>query len=283
MATQTTPQEVTDLAASLASQGLAPTGKVHWNHVAPSLIQHAIRRDEGQLADMGPFVAVTAPHTGRSPNDKFVVKEPGSEKDVDWGKVNQPMTPEHFETLLADVQGYLDERDELFVQDLYCGADPKYRLAVRYVSPNAWHMAFVRNMFIRPDVAGAEGLRAELHRAARAGVPGRSGEARHAHRHVHRAQSRRAHDPHRRHALRRRAEEGDVHRHELLHAEAGRALHALLGEHRAGGRHGALLRPLRHGQDDALGGSVRARSSATTSTAGRPKERSTSRAAATRR
>ena len=153
MATQTTPREVMDLAASLASQGLAPTGTVFWNDVAPSLIAHAIRRDEGRLADMGPFVAVTAPHTGRSPNDKFIVKEPDSQTDVDWGKVNQPMTPEHFETLLSDVRGYLDDRDELFVQDLYCGADPKYRLAVRYVSPNAWHMAFVRNMFIRPDVS----------------------------------------------------------------------------------------------------------------------------------
>jgi phosphoenolpyruvate carboxykinase (ATP) len=153
MATQTTPQNETSLQGTLAGQGLTPTGEVYWNLPAPALIQHAIRRGEGELADMGPFVAVTAPHTGRSPNDKFVVKEPSSEADVDWGKVNQPYSPEHFATLRADVQKYLDERDELFVQDLYCGADPKYRLAVRYVSPNAWHMAFVRNMFIRPELA----------------------------------------------------------------------------------------------------------------------------------
>ena len=152
MATQTTPQNDTGQ-GSLDGQGLSPNGEVHWNLVAPLLVQHAIRRGEGQLADMGPFVAVTAPHTGRSPNDKFVVREPSTEQDVDWGKVNQPITPEHFETLRADVQHYLDGRDELFVQDLYCGADPQYRLAVRYVSPNAWHMAFVRNMFIRPDAS----------------------------------------------------------------------------------------------------------------------------------
>ncbi len=151
MATQTMPQQDTTLAGSLEGQGLAPTGKVHWNLLAPVLIQHAIQRGEGQLAEMGPFCAVTAPHTGRSPNDKFVVKEPSTEADVDWGKVNQPITPEHFATLRADVQEYLNGRDELFVEDLYCGADAKYRLAVRYVSPNAWHMAFVRNMFIRPD------------------------------------------------------------------------------------------------------------------------------------
>jgi phosphoenolpyruvate carboxykinase (ATP) len=153
MATQTTPQDDAGLQGKvgLEAQGLNPTGEVHWNLVAPVLIQDAIRRGEGQLADMGPFCSVTAPHTGRSPNDKFLVKEPSSEADVDWGKVNQPFTEQQFETLAADMRAYLDSQDELFVQDLYCGADPKYRLSVRYVSPNAWQMAFVRNMFIRPE------------------------------------------------------------------------------------------------------------------------------------
>ncbi|HUO52319.1 MAG TPA: phosphoenolpyruvate carboxykinase (ATP), partial [Gemmatimonadaceae bacterium] len=134
-------------------QGLAPKGTVHWNLVAPQLIQHAVRRGEGELADMGPFVAVTTPHTGRSPNDKFVVKEPATEKDVDWGKVNQPVSEAHFEALLADVRAHLDAQPELFVQDLYCGADASYRLSCRYVMPNAWHANFVRNMFIRPAAA----------------------------------------------------------------------------------------------------------------------------------
>jgi len=153
MATQTKPQDDAGFTGKvgLEAQGLSPKGEVHWNLIAPELIQAAVRRSEGRLADMGPFCAVTAPHTGRSPNDKFLVKEPSSEKDVDWGKVNQPFSEEQFETLLADVRAYLDDRDELFVEDLYCGADPKYRLSVRYVSPNAWQMAFVRNMFIRPD------------------------------------------------------------------------------------------------------------------------------------
>jgi phosphoenolpyruvate carboxykinase (ATP) len=152
MATRTTPQGDEGLQENgLAAQGLAPSGTVHWNLVAPALIQDAIRRGEGQLADMGPFCSVTSPHTGRSPNDKFLVKEPSSEADVDWGKVNQPFTDQQFETLRADIVEYLNGRDELFVQDLYCGADPKYRLSVRYVSPNAWQMAFVRNMFIRPE------------------------------------------------------------------------------------------------------------------------------------
>jgi phosphoenolpyruvate carboxykinase (ATP) len=137
-------------ATTLAAQGLAPRGAVHWNLVAPELIETAVRRSEGTLADMGPFVAVTSPHTGRSPNDKFVVREPSSAADVDWGKVNQPMEPAHFDTLLADVQAYLDGAEHLFVQDLFAGADESHRLSVRYVTPNAWHAAFVRNMFIRP-------------------------------------------------------------------------------------------------------------------------------------
>jgi phosphoenolpyruvate carboxykinase (ATP) len=140
-------------ATGLSAQGLGPKGSIHWNLEAPDLIQNAVRRGEGQIAHMGPFVAVTKPHTGRSPNDKFVVKESSTEKDVDWGKVNQPITEAHFETLLADVRGYLNGADELFVQDLYCGADAAYRLSCRYVTPNAWHANFVRNMFIRPDLA----------------------------------------------------------------------------------------------------------------------------------
>lgn len=140
-------------AGGLKPQGLKPNGTVHWNLVAPELVEAAIRRGEGRLAEMGPFVAVTTPHTGRSPNDKFVVRESSSEADVDWGKVNQPISPEHYALLKNDVKEYLNGLDELFVQDLFCGADPATRLSVRYVMPNAWHAHFVRNMFIRPELA----------------------------------------------------------------------------------------------------------------------------------
>src|SRR6266705_6028113 len=156
MATEIRPQRKSvarESRTELASQGLNPRGEVHWNLIAPELFQAASRRGEGEFADMGPFVAVTTPHTGRSPNDKFVVKEPVSEKDIDWGKVNQPLTVEKYQLLLEDVRKYLNDTTELFVEDLYCGADPSYRLSVRYVSPNAWHMAFVRNMFIRPELS----------------------------------------------------------------------------------------------------------------------------------
>jgi phosphoenolpyruvate carboxykinase (ATP) len=158
VATETKPEHTTLSAPARASavglqkQGLDPSGTVHWNLIAPELMQAAARRNEGEFAEMGPFVARTTPHTGRSPNDKFIVKEPSSVNDVDWGKVNQPYPPEKYQPLLADVRAYLNQAEELFVEDLYCGADPNYRLSVRYVSPNAWHMAFVRNMFIRPGL-----------------------------------------------------------------------------------------------------------------------------------
>jgi phosphoenolpyruvate carboxykinase (ATP) len=153
MATQTRAAQSLDAQKSLSGQGLKPAGHVHWNQVQTVLLENAEQRGEGQIAEMGPFCSVTAPHTGRSPNDKFLVKEPSTEKDVDWGKVNQPISPEKFDLLLNDVRNYLNQQGDLFVQDLYCGADPKYRLSVRYVSPSSWHMAFVRNMFIRPDIA----------------------------------------------------------------------------------------------------------------------------------
>src|SRR5258705_1432038 len=156
MATEMKPQRAEaarESSIGLARQGLAPRGEVHWNWIAPELLKAAARRDEGEFTEMGPFVAITTPHSGRSPNDKFVVKEPTSEKDVDWGKVNQPLTVDKYQLLLEDVRKYLNETPELFVEDLYCGADPSYRLSVRYVSPNAWHMAFVRNMFIRPELS----------------------------------------------------------------------------------------------------------------------------------
>jgi phosphoenolpyruvate carboxykinase (ATP) len=136
---------------NLEKQGLAKTGTVHWNYVPPLLVESAVRRDEGRLADMGPFAAVTSPHTGRSPRDKFVVRGPLTANDVDWGAVNQPFDSANFATLAADVRQYLSGLPELFVQDLYAGADPAHRLSVRFIMPNAWQALFVRNMFIRPE------------------------------------------------------------------------------------------------------------------------------------
>ena len=135
----------------LTAQGLTPK-RVWANLGASELIEHAIRRKEGLLSDRGAFTAVTTPHTGRSPKDKFLVDEPGSTGRIWWEK-NEKMSPQHFDLLLADVQRHLNDQPEVFVQDLFGGADVRYRLPVRFVTPNAWQALFVRNMFIRPSLA----------------------------------------------------------------------------------------------------------------------------------
>ncbi|HEU5261872.1 MAG TPA: phosphoenolpyruvate carboxykinase [Gemmatimonadales bacterium] len=136
----------------LKALGLEPQHAVHWNLGPAALYEHAARRGEGLIAEGGAFCAVTTPHTGRSPNDKFIVREPTSEGDVWWGRVNQPLAPEHFERLHADAVRHLSGQ-ELFVRDLFAGADPNHRLGIRFVTPNAWHALFVYNMFLRPTAS----------------------------------------------------------------------------------------------------------------------------------
>ncbi len=135
--------------SGLDAHGITTTGQVYWNLTAPVLYEHALRRNEGMVAAEGPLVCRTGQHTGRSPNDKFVVKDASSEAHVHWGKVNRPMSPEHFATLRADIVAHLAAKD-LFVQNLHAGADPAYRLPVRVVSELAWQSLFVRNLFIVP-------------------------------------------------------------------------------------------------------------------------------------
>jgi phosphoenolpyruvate carboxykinase (ATP) len=139
-------------ATTTLAPGLAAPEHVHRNLSPAALCEWAIRRGEGQIVGRGPFCAVTTPHTGRSPNDKFVVKEPGSENEIWWGKVNQPLSNEHWGALYAHVVEHLGAQERLFVEDLFAGADPAARIPVRFVTPNAWHANFVHNMFIRPEL-----------------------------------------------------------------------------------------------------------------------------------
>ena len=140
--------------SELARQGLTPRRAVHWSLAAPLLVEEAIRRREGILSADGAFVGLTSPHTGRSPSDKYVVREPESEGHVDWG-ANQALPAEAYQRLKRDVIAYLEDQ-ELFVQDVFCGADPKYRLSVRVVGTAAWQSLFVRNMFIEPTAEQRE-------------------------------------------------------------------------------------------------------------------------------
>jgi phosphoenolpyruvate carboxykinase (ATP) len=101
------------------------------------------------MASNGAIVAYTGRHTGRSPKDKFVVRDAATENKVAWGSVNQPMDPEQFDALFGRVVEYLRSR-EIFVQDLFGGADPNYRLPIRVINEFAWHNLFVRQLFVRP-------------------------------------------------------------------------------------------------------------------------------------
>jgi phosphoenolpyruvate carboxykinase (ATP) len=135
----------------LERQGMRHLGAVHWNQSMPVLYEHAVRRGEGEVASGGSFSVNTGAFTGRTPRDKYIVDEPGTKETVWWGNINQPIAPERFESLRQRMLAYLQGR-ELFVQDLYAGADPTYRLPVRVVTDSAWHSLFSRNMFIRPPV-----------------------------------------------------------------------------------------------------------------------------------
>ena len=132
--------------------GIRNTRNVYWNLPPEALYEHAVKRGEAMISREGPLVAVTGKYTGRSPNDKFVVREPSSEKNVWWGAVNRAVEADAFDRLHRRVLGYLQGRD-LFVQDLSAGADPAYRKPVRIITEYAWHSLFIRNMLVRTDPA----------------------------------------------------------------------------------------------------------------------------------
>ena len=132
----------------IEEQGLGEAGTVHWNLPPARLYEEAVQRGEAAISADGALICHTGEFTGRSPNDKFVVEEPGSSGEVWWGKVNKPISPAHFNGLLAKARKHLAGRD-LFVFDGYAGADPRYRLPVRVITECAWQSLFASNMFVR--------------------------------------------------------------------------------------------------------------------------------------
>ncbi|RMD94115.1 MAG: phosphoenolpyruvate carboxykinase (ATP), partial [Calditrichaeota bacterium] len=132
----------------LENHGIRNISVAHWNYSTPALVEEAVRRREGLLAHLGPFVVRTGHQTGRSPLDKFIVREKSSESHIWWGDVNRPIPEENFERLHLKMCAYLQGR-ELFIQDCYAGADPQYRLPIRVITETAWHSLFARNLFIQ--------------------------------------------------------------------------------------------------------------------------------------
>jgi len=143
-----------------ASLGLEPFGigsaaEADFNLAPAALYEESLRRREGQAAAAGPLVVKTGKHTGRSPQDKFFVKEPGSEARIDWGKANKPFEQSRFDALLGRVDAYLRDQ-RVFVADAFAGADPAYRLPIRVVTTQAWHSLFARHLFITPQAGERE-------------------------------------------------------------------------------------------------------------------------------
>jgi phosphoenolpyruvate carboxykinase (ATP) len=148
----TLPDLDSNLRSHLEALGLAGSPAVHRNLSVSALYEHALRKGEGELGADGQFVVETGEHTGRSPKDKFFVREPGSETHIDWGETNKAIEPAVFDALLARVAAFLGER-EIYALDTYVGADARYRLPVRVITQYAWHSLFARNLFLTPETA----------------------------------------------------------------------------------------------------------------------------------
>ena len=133
--------------------GFDQVSAVHANLKRSELYVQAVRREEGALAVDGPLVVETGKYTGRSPKDRFIVKESSSAEEVAWGTTNLPFEESNFESLLARLKTYLRGR-EVFVQDCFAGADPQFRIPLRAITELAWHSLFARNMFIPAEPRG---------------------------------------------------------------------------------------------------------------------------------
>ncbi|HAI77360.1 MAG TPA: phosphoenolpyruvate carboxykinase (ATP) [Microscillaceae bacterium] len=134
----------------LEKQGIKQVAKAYWNLTPAELVEEAIRNGEGVLADNGAMMSDTGKFTGRSPKDKFTVKDAKTADTVWWGNVNFPIEPDKFEKLQAKMIAFLADK-KVYVRDAYAGAHQDYRLKLRVINTLAWHNLFCYNMFLRPS------------------------------------------------------------------------------------------------------------------------------------
>jgi phosphoenolpyruvate carboxykinase (ATP) len=145
----------------LAEQGIETRAELSWNLGTPQLVEEAVRRGEGLLAKDGPLVVRTGKHTGRSANDKYIVRDAETEATIWWDN-NRSMTPDQFAALKADFLKAVGEADRLFVADLFGGSQPEHRVRVRVINELAWHNLFIRTLLVRPDAADLPGFEPEF-------------------------------------------------------------------------------------------------------------------------
>ena len=139
----------------LVTKTTVQTKNIYWNLTPPLLYEEIVRRGEAMLAENGPVVVYTGKCTGRSPNDKFFVREPSSQNHIWWETSNKPFDPDKFEHLKARILEYFSQR-ELFGQDCYGGADPAHRFPARIITDTAWGSLFAYNMFLHSDTGSPQ-------------------------------------------------------------------------------------------------------------------------------
>lgn len=136
--------------------------KLIFNLPVPSLVEEALINGEGILTDRGALSVATGKYTGRSPNDKYFVKDDTTREKINWGKVNKPMSPQNFQVLYDDVVSYMNER-KIYVFDGYAGADLKHRTSIRVYNELAWQNLFIHQLLIRPEAAELENFSPDFH------------------------------------------------------------------------------------------------------------------------
>ncbi len=134
--------------ASLTDLGINPS-IVHWNLTTQQLSDKTVELGQGSITSQGALAVNTGKFTGRSPQDKFTVKDALTENTVDWGDINFGISPEHFDIILKDMQAFMSNK-ELYVRDAYACADPKHRLNIRVINETPWANLFCNDLFLRP-------------------------------------------------------------------------------------------------------------------------------------
>ena len=146
---------------TLSDLGISSSKKVYWNLDPADLVEHAIKNNEGQLTDVGALMADTGQFTGRSPKDRFIVKDEVTTDTVWWGDINIAFDEDKFDQLLVKMTNFLQDKT-LYVREAYAGADAKYRLGLKIVNTLAWHNMFCYNMFIRPEESELKNFHADF-------------------------------------------------------------------------------------------------------------------------
>ena len=140
----------TPLSTPLDAQGITTRAVIHPNLGTAALVEHALKKGEGQLTKDGALLVDTGKFTGRSVKDKYIVRDAITEDTINWGPINQPMAQAHWDNLKADFLAAVQDHGELYVADLFGGSQPEYRVNVRVINEMAWHNLFIRTLLVRP-------------------------------------------------------------------------------------------------------------------------------------